>query len=772
MRRSSVAWALVPGVLTGCFDNELGIQQRHANRAPETTISSGAGTGCTDGNRVHLYWSGADADGTIDHYDFILMSHAAAGCQDSIADDLVIRFPEIDDRRWVSTFSRDTLIAVRIDSLTGESSPRIGMPLDSLVFWNEWTRSRRLERWHTIFVRAVDNEGLPDPTPDYRSFNARTLAPIVRLRSPVVPRLEFRAPRVVVFHWDGTDPDGIEREQPLAARWALLPSSRNSISHYAGYPDSIYRLPPHRWSPWRPWNASDSTGRQAIVRGLQPVTDGGGGFYLFAVQAMDEAGAVTTVFDADSPGKNNVARVSVTDRIGPTLVLDDRYMGTFRFERGSRPITLEIAAGQPLAFRWRADASGYGGSIDGYRFGWDLRNPEEDDLWEQGWSATSRSAPQRAFERNTHRFYLEARDNAGSVTRAVVELVTYRLSKRLPLLLVDDTIHQLANDEAREDGRWLAVIDSLQRRKPFSFQIARDIYDVREQGEIPPPISKIFEYQSIVWCVVRSTRGSALQQIAMFSDPLLERNHNVPTRFNYLNIYVDNGGALWVCGDQPAHSIWPIPPLLPNNAHLPANIIDWQDFIEPHPERDSVGVNSLLYKLGVEAVDLGAGGRAIARRQTTPHGARGFRSAPAANATGVAPRPDLEPDTSWPPCLPLDCPTINPLGTRPNIEIYNMPQYLATRTPPLWPAPGISLVAYTYASGVAENEPAGLVYPLTADGQPAVLLRKTNVLEPLYTRAICGFEPWRLRLASHIALADYILLQHFHTDSTESATPP
>jgi hypothetical protein len=33
------------------------------------------------------------------------------------------------------------------------------------------------ERLHTFFVRAVDNDGLPDPTPAFRTFNATTIAP-------------------------------------------------------------------------------------------------------------------------------------------------------------------------------------------------------------------------------------------------------------------------------------------------------------------------------------------------------------------------------------------------------------------------------------------------------------------------------------------------------------------------------------------------------------------------------------------------------------------
>ena len=35
----------------------------------------------------------------------------------------------------------------------------------------------RQDRWHTFFVRAIDNEGAKDPTPARRTFNAYTLGP-------------------------------------------------------------------------------------------------------------------------------------------------------------------------------------------------------------------------------------------------------------------------------------------------------------------------------------------------------------------------------------------------------------------------------------------------------------------------------------------------------------------------------------------------------------------------------------------------------------------
>ena len=55
-------------LLPGCNDNNFGPEVRHANRPPETVLSSGPPDSTTSTDyRVHLYWSGADADGTIVH---------------------------------------------------------------------------------------------------------------------------------------------------------------------------------------------------------------------------------------------------------------------------------------------------------------------------------------------------------------------------------------------------------------------------------------------------------------------------------------------------------------------------------------------------------------------------------------------------------------------------------------------------------------------------------------------------------------------------------
>lgn len=851
--RSPAAAVVLLGALAlaaGCNDNDFGIDKRHPNRPPETVLASGPPDSTYGTNyRVRLYWSGSDGDGIIDHYDFIMVDHPAI--EDSIStgdlsapNRVVVRVPEPDDPRWQSTSARDTLIITRADTLHRDPSPPSGSNLGQ---HNEFIRRQSFERWHTFFVRAVDNEGAIDPTPDYRSFNSNNIAPVVALQPPVTASSgEFMGPPTIVFNWDGYDPVGDGTELlPIASRWVILASNKDSFGGYRGLPDTLYHVAPSAWSPWRPWSASDGSGKRAIVRGLRPAGfEPGVGFYLFAVQAMDEAGAVTPVFDWFTIGKNNTTPVFVSGDIGPTLSLRESFLGVFNFTGSSRPLLVDAAAGQTIRFCWRGDASSYGGEIVGYRYGWDIRDPEDEEQWEQNWSETATCAPARVFNSGTHVFFLQTRDNAESITQARIEMTVRQVTRRRDLLFVDDSTHPQGDtdpDEAREDQRWQAIFDSLLVRRPFAFDSGRDVFDVRQNRRQPPPLSLVFDYKTVVWAVVASSQGSALSTVASFIDPFLE-GENTARAFNYLNLYLDNGGEMWIHGHQPSFSLFPLTQGHSQYETVPANITNWN--LDQHPGEDSVGTASLLYRMGIEAVDLGSGGLTRRPRQDRlDQGCIGFQRAeddssdaqtyrstavlahthrltipgialeappdsgvtfttevstehrhsvhltadearalwgggvvPVSTDIQAVPEPHahdfslrdvrgrwgapvrLYTDGTW----PLPPASINRFLGRVNVEIYNMPSYLAQQTPRLSPPAARVLPLFLFRSPTVEDARTGVLYPLTADAQPAFMLARANLASPDYSRAYCGFEPWRLAFASHLALCEFVLLRHFN----------
>jgi hypothetical protein len=167
-------------VIAAC--SNTAIEREQPNRPPETRITSGPpDSSDAVSYRVDFAWSGSDPDGSIDHFDLLIADHPAAW--DSIAD-VSITIPAPDDPRWRATTAVETTLVVSADTL--RIDPQSSPPGEVLEHF--------FERWHTVFVRAVDDRGRADETPDYRSFNARTLAPTVAMRAPVSPGGELLVP--------------------------------------------------------------------------------------------------------------------------------------------------------------------------------------------------------------------------------------------------------------------------------------------------------------------------------------------------------------------------------------------------------------------------------------------------------------------------------------------------------------------------------------------------------------------------------------------------
>jgi hypothetical protein len=408
----------------------------------------------------------------------------------------------------------------------------------------------------------------------------------------------------------------------------------------------------------------------------------------------------------------------------------------------TRPPVWTATPQQFIHFRWSGSASAYGAHVVGYRYGWDILDLSDDTQWEQGWGLEVRQSSPRQFPSGLHRFHVEARDDAGLTTHGEIEVEIHPMPRSRDLLLVNDTTHWNSQEEALEDAQWLAVMDSLTVRHPFQFGPGRDVWDVFNtyHGE-PPPLEVLFDYKTVVWTLFPGQGVSAIRDLAFFMDPFASRPLFQPLSSSYLKTYLDNGGQMWVSGFRPANHVWPVDQMpIPQERKLPVNVTNWDDPITSHAPFDSVGTISWLYKMGVEAFDVGSGTLALSRC-CVDQNCNGLRSA-------VPGAPVLEVDAArWD----------QPAGHgRPNIEIYNMPSFMASQHPPLLGT--LSLALYTYVSRSPEDPARSFTYPKTADHQPALVLRKRSIQDTHYSRAICGFEPYLLTFRSHLDLADYILV--------------
>ena len=106
----------------------------------------------------------------------------------------------------------------------------------------------------------------------------------------------------------------------------------------------------------------------------------------------------------------------------PQLTVTEVELGTWDFLGDPPPIQLDIQPGEPLDFSWVGDASAYGGSIQDYRYGYNIVDPDIDDNWDQNWCSTCLSGPTRSFSSGVQLLRIEVRDVLGATTRSAIVL--------------------------------------------------------------------------------------------------------------------------------------------------------------------------------------------------------------------------------------------------------------------------------------------------------------------------------------------------------------
>ena len=111
---------------------------------------------------------------------------------------------------------------------------------------------------------------------------------------------------------------------------------------------------------------------------------------------------------------------------GPTIRVTLNDATEYVFPPGSPLVQLSVPAGQTLTLEWEATATA-GRTVDAFRYGWDIVNPQNDELWEQTWCATCFAAPARSFSTGVHMFFLDARDSAGDITEARIQFTVSTL---------------------------------------------------------------------------------------------------------------------------------------------------------------------------------------------------------------------------------------------------------------------------------------------------------------------------------------------------------
>jgi hypothetical protein len=505
---------MMGAVWSGCGTEP---QSLFPNKEPNTRISSAPPERADASYSVNIFWYGWDDDGFVSHYE--------------------IAWENTDE--WIGPiFGTDSLFTVAaFETCCVPPLPEHGVtPPDSVY-----------EQFHTFFVRAVDNDGVPDPNPAHRSFNAKTIAPYTEIVfGPATA--QFWSPNVK-FTWDGNDDDGeVERYRYAVSsvKEFIWDKDRDGILlEYIAWIDTLSYRPlgddPSQRGP-SPWTTTEVDSIEFLI----PEETTENLPIIFAVRSIDNAGAEERRLDRhNGTGENQAGNVSVfqirNELGGPRISLSSNVAGSKR--SGEAEDVREVFSGEGIRFEWSARPGESGVAIAGYSYAvddtsqWtpfspnDREYPPSIDGEEQFWFP----------ETGDHAFFVRAIDFAGFINVLAMRLAIFGGPRfedpndRYIVVVLDSDPDQYIETQVlppsyREAERGL--VDYL-----------FDGYDFilyQTQGEEKPDVSLLNRASSIFWFTTSDVAsGDAASLLAYHVDPP-----------NVLSSYVSAGGNLFLCGTQ------------------------------------------------------------------------------------------------------------------------------------------------------------------------------------------------------------------------------
>jgi hypothetical protein len=513
-------------VWAGC-DAEPGFLR--PNVPPNTRISAGPPEAQPTGYQVELFWFGWDDDGFVDHYEVAWES------------------PE----NWIGPiFSNDSLFVVAAaESCCVPPPPEdAGIALSDSVF----------QQYHTFYVRAVDNNDVPDESPSFRTFNARSLAPYTEIRSG--PSHLGIWGTDVTFKWEGKDDDGVA----VSYKYAL--ASFFDFAHDTGdttpttgellaWIDSLTYYPVAGGGyntdslVWRPTTQDTVRFRNVtLTTDIADPPELNKNKIIFAVRAIDNAGAEEQVLTLSSSNPGNVVVFDVKKRVnGPCISVVSNIIGNWNCFSDREP--RGVFRGRGLRFNWSARPGGSGTPVAGFSYAVD-----DTALW-TAFSTNTRTYPPETVpgtpeywfpDRGLHTLYIRAVDRGGFINVLPINVEIFSGPAVCPeeerfILVVLDS----------QDGSLLGTLPSAYGQVEdgmMAFFFPTSQYDVQihhTNGSIEPEVGLLDCASSTFWF---------LSTDAFDLDPsVLLDYHRAPP--NVLPSYVASGGNLFLCGIQPVNAM-------------------------------------------------------------------------------------------------------------------------------------------------------------------------------------------------------------------------
>ncbi|MBN2565710.1 MAG: hypothetical protein JXB46_08365, partial [Candidatus Eisenbacteria bacterium] len=478
---------LASGIILGCSKFDPGT--RNSNLTPETTLSFAPDEGGTANYRVRMNWFGWDEDGEVVFFETAWDKP-----------DTGVSWSE-----WIDTQIEKWRKAL-VDTAYADTARIYGQRVvgtDSVFMWSAASAYDEDQGYatHSFGVRAVDNEGARDPSPESLSFTAETALPETRIEEGPA---SVTGP-MVRFVWGATDFDGI-------------------ITYYYY---SLYQRQDGQWIPVVVDEKVEAS-RTSVLFG--PLA----GLHRFEVWAEDDAGAKD-----QTPA---VRQFTCNPELaGPLLTIFTNVFGNHTFRGPVWPDSYNypepIFNGERLQFYWNADASDYGGEVTGYRHAYD-----DTSTW-PSWSIFDRRF--RVVPTiGRHSLYVSAQDNAEVTTRARIYFDVVEASLDDYIAVVDDynnfeTNPAWGTDEDRNDfyNRILAGYE-----RPRSEWEPAD--HVIEEPQ-PPDVDFLRGASTVLWYC--DSAGATIEDLF---DPF-------QSVYNSLAGYVRVGGNIILCGRQVLAQISP-----------------------------------------------------------------------------------------------------------------------------------------------------------------------------------------------------------------------
>lgn len=550
-RRSGIPWLLLLLLLpTGCGKKALTLSAI-PNQRPVVRLTQAPGSSTTPYFYVYeVFWTSFDPDGRVERYLYCLDPPPTPGAETT----------------WVETHeNRRTLM---LESGDADSLGSIADP----------------GGFHVFVLKAVDDQGLVSE-PVVRAFYSFTVAPTVEYVRPRANHLlSPMLPPTTSFFFTGTDPDGQRVKKPLYYRWKLFSDVGHDFDFLTAlvHPDSLRRYYAPTFASW-----DSVAGDTCLVQVTNLLPEHK---YVMAVVSFDEAGAYSPVFNYDTNLLYFLCQY--TGRQGPRFTVWNDYFSYTYASGGYNPdpssyLHIEVPAGQRVGFNWSAVPQA-GSTLKSFRWALDIERlddetPRSNEVtdWSH-WSratAVATSAVIGPFTGGTpaapeqHLFYIEAEDNNGLKSLAVIQFNVIRPTYTRDLLFVDDTRFSpdIASAVRRDSvlapgGYWpdAAELDTFffarggvrwRYYQPFTQLSPPGIFNgydfdtlgTRGLANATVPLNLLAQYRHVVWYTDPAVSFNQAPYYPQLPMPLM-RWMCSPGQNNSLALYSHMGGKLWLMG--------------------------------------------------------------------------------------------------------------------------------------------------------------------------------------------------------------------------------